>query len=68
MTTATHSGFWFRLARNHAQAKTGPEPVKKPGPVFIHDAVLPVNGTTMLYEVMRKDAADQSDQDDPSQS
>ncbi len=56
MTTATQSGFWSWLAGPQAQATTGPERKPRPGPIFIHDAVLPWNGTTMLCEILKEDA------------
>lgn len=51
--------FWARLAApaaNHpAQARTAPSPRKAHGPVFIHDAVTPYRGETMLSAMLRAD-------------
>ena len=58
MTTATQSGFWTWLAGPAPQAKTGPEPKPRRAPVFIHDAVVPWKGSTLLCEMMLRDLED----------
>ena len=61
MTTATQSGFWAWFAEPKADSKTGPEVKRRPGPIFIHDAVVPVRNSTLLLEILRKDATEPND-------
>ena len=58
MTTATQSGFWAWFAGPRTETKTGPEVKPRPGPIFIHDAVVPLRNSTLLLEILRKDAAE----------
>ncbi|WP_422176854.1 hypothetical protein [Aestuariivita sp.] len=58
MTTATQSGFWAWFSRSQAPATTGPKRRARPGPIFIHDAVVPYRGSTLLLEILRRDEPD----------
>ncbi len=60
MTTATQALF---AARDNAPATTGPAPARRPGPVFIHDAVTPFGGATLLLALWREDDARRQDKD-----
>lgn len=54
MITATFAQFWTLPPRE----KSTPEPPKKrPGPLFIGDAVQPWGHETMLLTLLRRDAA-----------
>lgn len=62
MITATFSGFWGAPARDDS----APEPPgKRPGPIFIGDAVQPWGAETMLLAVMRRDAERCNEDDQP---
>lgn len=63
MTTATQSGFWAWFSGSEAHAKTGPEIKPRPGPIFIHDAVVPWQDGTVLLDILRKDAAREEGED-----
>lgn len=58
MTIATHTGIWAWLAGPAPQAKTGPDIKPRPAPIFIHDAVVPWKGSTVLCEMMLEDMDD----------
>lgn len=62
MLSAALSGFWSLPARE----ETSPEPPRKrPGPIFIGDAVQPWGAETMLLAVMRRDAERAAGDDQP---
>ena len=50
MTTATQALF---APRDDTPATTGPAPARRPGPVFIQDAVTPFGGATLLLALLR---------------
>ena len=52
MTTATQALF---APQNDTPATTGPAPARRPGPVFIQDAVTPFGGATLLLALLRTD-------------
>lgn len=52
MTTATQALF---APPDDTRATTGPTPARRPGPVFIHDAVTPFAGATLLLALWRAD-------------
>ena len=56
MMAATH--FWTLPAaeRDSGAATAGPTPQRYRGPVFIHDAVIPLCGATLLLALMRAQA------------
>ena len=54
MLAAFFDPYWT----NEAEAQESTEPPKpRPTPVFIGDAVLPWNGSTMLHAILQSDAA-----------
>ncbi len=59
--------FWARFvapaARPAAQARTAPSRAKTGGPVFIHDAVTPYRGETVLSAMLRADLQRALDED-----
>ena len=59
MTAATFP-FWARFALDapaQSSARTAPAPKRKGGPVFIHDAVTPCQGETVLSLMLKRDLA-----------
>ena len=57
MLTATLNPFaFFAPSRAEDHAKTGPDLPKRRGPVFIHDAVIPWQGETLLLSLLRAEA------------
>ena len=58
MKTATQSAFWAWFGKPRTDVATGPERKARPGPIFIHDAVVPIRGSTMLLEILRADEPD----------
>lgn len=60
MTTATFTGFplWTRAADRPADVRPAPPPRRRQ-PVFIHDAITPWNGETLLLTLLRAQAPDE---------
>ena len=58
MDTAIHPPFWSfgRTDSSEAPVATGPEPRPRRSPVFIHDAVTPWGGETLLLSLLRAQA------------
>lgn len=62
MDHSLHQPFW-RVAPS-AQARTGPARRPRRAPVFIHDAVTPWRGETMLLSMLRAQAQEQAEDQD----
>ena len=65
MTILTHSRPWITVPVSEANTATGPDLKKRPGPIFIHDAVIPWQQETLLLSILRRQAADVADDDQP---
>ncbi|MEX0338029.1 MAG: hypothetical protein AB3N11_03215 [Arenibacterium sp.] len=52
---------FFASDRPVDQAATGPDLPKRHGPVFIHDAVIPWQGETLLLSLLRAQALEEDD-------
>lgn len=64
MTDTTHSNAWaWQRQRDDSVATTGPDNRKRRAPVFIHDAVTPWGGETLLLSLLRQQALDAQDDD-----
>ena len=62
--------FWARVFAASPQARTDPPRRKSRAPVFVHDAVMPFRGETLLSHMLRQDLArleaeEGTAQDDP---
>ena len=55
MTSAVRTGYGVPTARAEASARSGPAPRKPRQPVFIHDAIMPWRGETLLLAILRAD-------------
>ena len=58
MIRAIHTAWFLPIMREDAPAATGPKPARRSGPVFIHDAVTPWLGETVLLALLRQQAED----------
>lgn len=52
----TAQGIFWPAPRRRDTATTAPERPKRRPPVFIHDAITPWNGETMLLALLRQQA------------
>ncbi|MFC3612463.1 hypothetical protein ACFORG_01710 [Lutimaribacter marinistellae] len=61
MERVAKAPFWvLSKPAERTATRTGPPP-RKSAPVFIHDAIMPWQGTTLLYAQMRREAEDQDE-------
>ena len=63
---ASSAPFWFRVSwptlTRPAQATSAPQAPRRAGPVFIHDAVTPYRGETLLSAMLRADIERHADE------
>ena len=62
MESVLRAPFWAlpKTAETSANSTTGPAPRRR-APIFIHDAIIPWQGETLLLAELRKDAMDQDE-------
>ncbi|MEX0280785.1 MAG: hypothetical protein AB3N13_06290 [Arenibacterium sp.] len=63
LTAALNPFALFAPTRSADKVATGPERPKRHGPVFIHDAVIPWQGETLLLSLLRAEALDKIEQE-----
>lgn len=61
MVSLTHIAGWMPMAIAETDSATGPEPKRRGGPVFIHDAIVPWQGETLLLSMLREQALNAED-------